>query len=227
MGSSRGSSYTPLFYLEELEASEMGKRKIQVSLVVMALGAGILSLVFGHENNANPKGKGMNTGLGDSSKLLAAYTAWKAQFESNGGVRNLTLRLGWSPAISSGTSSSAFGIVSLDLLDGKLTAEIRGMRPAAIKLRLWLIRTENYQLPPSASERLQAGTFHWDDDGAARLRADLGRDAFSAFTPRTAIVTEGDDSSEDRVLLAGTTTLFQSLYFSERKGSLGVIDDSQ
>src|SRR5215510_14606408 len=77
----------------------------------------------------------LSTGLGNVETLRASYETWAADFEKNGGERNIILPMNSSEAIAT-HQQGVYGMATLNLIDRRVSVEVRGVSPTA-ELDLW------------------------------------------------------------------------------------------
>src|ERR1044071_4043992 len=95
-------------------------------------------LIFEGEVSSNPENNSLlSTGLGSVETLEAGYKAWAANFEQNGGGRNIILPLN-SSRVTSTRQSGAYGLAKMNLVDKTVSVEVRGLSEAE-PLDFWLI----------------------------------------------------------------------------------------
>lgn len=200
------------------------KLTVFVFLMACILPLSLLSNDTASDINDASVGKG----IGDPEVLRAKYLEWESQYVKDGGDRNMVLALKWSKGLSS-NHTNAYGRAKLNLLEGKITVEIKGL-PRAKMWDIWIINNSssigNSVLPEQSDKMLYAGSFK-SEGSPAIFEADLGSEAFMTCEPELVVVTPGGKSpTEDRVLVA-TTTLFHRLYRSGQRGHFGKLDDSE
>ncbi len=157
--------------------------------------------------------------LGRSSveAFNANYKAWEAQYEKNGGDRNLVLAMGWFKGLSTG-QSRASGVARLNLIDGVVSVEINGLSNEE-GWDLWMIDSvAGSSIMPEPNDAMRhLGSLSFDGK-LAKFEANLGSDTFTSFDMDLIIVTRaGKNPTEDRTLV-GTTSLFPRLYRSAQRG---------
>jgi hypothetical protein len=157
--------------------------------------------------------------LGSAEKLAAGYQRWAIEHETNGGDRNVGLALRWSKGLSM-ESTKATGEVKLDLIDGWVVVEVRGLADTA-DWEVWLVDNQpgpgRSVLPEPGDKTLRAGTLRREGD-VDRLRAHLGPGAFQAFEVDLVVVARPGGELGHRGVLFGAPGLFQRLYTQARTG---------
>lgn len=195
--------------------------KLAALVFLMLLAIPVLLLT----GRGSPSGAEPVTGPADPQALLDQYREWEAEYERNGGDRNIVMTLGWSKGMSD-DHSKAYGLAKLDLIAGTVAAEVVGLPPEQ-GWDLWLVEDKpgpgRTVLPEQGDIMIRVGTFQRDGP-VARLKSDLGAEAFSDFRLDYAFVTpEGKRPDESR-FLAGTMSLFHDLYRSAKRGQFGVLE---
>jgi hypothetical protein len=164
------------------------------------------------------------TGLSSVETFNANYKAWEAEYEKNGGDRNIVMSVGWFKGLSTG-DSRANGIARLNLVDGVVSVDIDGLSKDE-SWDLWMIDSAAGTILPEANDtmrRLGSLTF---EGKKASFYANLGSDMFKSFDMDLIVVTKsGNTPVEDRTLV-GTTSLFPRLYRSKQRGQFGVLADA-
>lgn len=164
------------------------------------------------------------TGLSSVETFNANYKAWEAEYEKNGGDRNVVMSVGWFKGLSTG-ESRASGIARLNLVDGVVSVDIDGLSKDE-NWDLWMIDSAAGTILPEANDnmrRLGSLTF---EGKKASFYQNLGTDTFKSFDMDLLVVTKsGNTPVEDRTLV-GTTSLFPRLYRSKQRGQFGVLADA-
>jgi cytochrome c peroxidase len=199
-----------------------------LKLFVMAfLAVSALSVLF-MGGRATPQVSAHSTGAATVESLTENYNAWLAEYEKNGGDRNMTMAVGAFSGIST-EFTSAQGKASLNLVDGKVAVEVKGL-PQAGGYDVWLVDNtsgpSNGILPEEGDPMIRLGRLT-ESGGAAKLEAILAQDFFAGFELDLLVVTHaGKSPIEDRVVV-GTTTLFHRLHRSQQRGQFGVLKGAE
>jgi cytochrome c peroxidase len=169
----------------------------------------------------------LSSGLGSVETLQANYRAWAADFERQGGERNILLPLGANPGVATGQSAAA-GLVKLNLIEQTVSVEVKGLA-ATDELDFWLVDNRSGAagtlVPEPGDAMVRVGSLSVTD-GVARLDASFGSAVTADFEPDFIAITRAGKSPIEERLVTGQTTLFQKLYHSEKQGRFGVLSDS-
>jgi hypothetical protein len=188
----------------------------------------IVELVESKVSSNNPENDGLlSTGLGSVETLEAGYKAWAANFEQNGGERNIILPMN-SSRVTTSKQASGYGLAKLNLIDKRVSVEVRGF-PETEALDFWLIDNASASggtvLPEEVDALVRVGSLS-HEGGVAKLDASFGNEAPPDFEPDLIAITPAGKSPVEDRLLIGQTTLFHRLYHSEKQGRFGVLTDS-
>jgi cytochrome c peroxidase len=169
----------------------------------------------------------LSTGLGSIETLEASYRAWAVDFEKNGGERNIILPMN-SSQVKSTQQSGAYGLAKLNLIDKRVTVEVRGI-PETEELDFWLIDNKTDQghtiLPEPGDAMVRVGSLS-SADGVAKLDAGFSNQEPEGFEPDFIAITRGGKSPVEDMLLTAQTTLYHRLYHSATLGQFGKLSDS-
>ena len=169
----------------------------------------------------------LSTGLGSVETLEAGYKAWAANFEQNGGERNIILPMS-SSRVTTSKQASGYGLAKLNLIDKTVSVEVRGF-PETEALDFWLIDNASASggtvLPEEVDALVRVGSLS-HEGGVAKLDASFGHEVSPDFEPDLIAITPAGKSPVEDRLLTGQTTLFHRLYHSEKQGRFGVLPDS-
>jgi hypothetical protein len=118
----------------------------------------------------------------------------------------------------------ARGTATLNLIDGTVSVAIDGL-PKAEGWDVWLVDNGVGSVLPEAGENmLRIGSLQFEGK-AAKLKADLGKSAFSNFELDLIVITKAGMSPIENRALVGTTTLFNRLYRTKQRGDFGRLSD--
>lgn len=147
------------------------------------------------------------------SNLERFYLGWQRGYLDQGGDRRIVLPVAWTDALST-ERSRALGRVEIDLIDGTVHAEVRGLngRPAD----LWLVdnldgpgRTVR---PETGDWMLHVGPLRPD----GTVSADLTPGSFRDFEIDLAVVSAPGRTPAQSRLLVGSRPFFERLYTRTR-----------
>jgi hypothetical protein len=142
------------------------------------------------------------------------YRDWQKLYLKAGGDRDVAITLGWTEGLST-ERSTARGEVSLDMIDGALRAEVKGLSQPA---DLWLVDNQDgpgKTVQPEPGDRMVrvgrlAGGY------PAKIAARLGSEFFRGFELDLVVVSPaGRTPAENRILL-GSRPFFERLYTTTR-----------
>ncbi|GAB4261818.1 MAG: hypothetical protein Kow0065_12420 [Methylomicrobium sp.] len=211
-----GFFFALLFYLyvSELEPQPMiksNKAGLVLPITVFFLCIIAASLIhIAKRDSANV----LVLGIGNADHLAMTYQRWSLLRSKRQEETSLTIPLSVSNALF-GQPKVAKGFVKLDLLDGHLIAEARGLAKNQ-HYRLWLIG-ENRD-PDQQSQTLAIGELSFIEDRHV-LQTRLDRQALSGFHMQRVTLTETDKSARE-ALLAGVPDFLQKLYFVDKYWSI-------
>lgn len=203
----------------------MRSKKVKLVLLAFFVLFALATLIpKGEASLTSESDRLFSTGLGSVETLEANYKAWAANFDRNGGERNIVMPLVSGPGTSTG-KASAIGIATLNLIDKRVSVEVRGFSDSD-KLDFWLIDNSGGAIAPEPGDAMVRVGALSNKRGVASLDAAFGDQVSTDFDPDfIAITSAGKSPIEDR-LLTGQTTLFHKLYHSEKEGRFGVLAGS-
>jgi cytochrome c peroxidase len=168
-----------------------------------------------------------STGLGTIEALNAGYDTWEKAYEAAGGDRSLMVPVGPFKGLSR-EQVEAKGLAKLNLIDGSVSVEVRGL-PRSAGWDVWLVDNGagSSVIPDEGDTTRLVGSLTLAG-ASATINAELGSQAFADFDPDLVVVTHKGARPSEEIVLAGTTTLFHRLYRSKATaGRLGVSADAQ
>lgn len=181
-------------------------------------------LFLGGKTSSEPDPLSAGLGLSSVETFNANYQAWEAEYVKNGGDKNVVLAMGWFKGLSTG-DSKASGVANLNLVDGVVSVEIKGL-PKEEGWDLWLIDSAAGSIMPESNDAMMRLGSLKQEGKLARFDANLGSDTFQSFDMDLIIVTKaGKNPTEDRTLV-GTTSLFHRVYRSAQRGQFGILADA-
>lgn len=190
-----------------------------VLAVVLTLGISPLSLLIpsGEDSLASPPAKSpLRALIAQQSNLDLFYLGWQKSYLARGGDRNVDIPVAWTDSLST-EASNARGWVQLNLIEGTVRAEIRGLKGQPADL--WLV--DNREGPartvkPEPGDRMiHIGALRADGDAAtvsAALVPGFSRD----FELDLVVVSPHGRTPAESRLLVGTRPFFERLYTRTR-----------
>jgi cytochrome c peroxidase len=154
--------------------------------------------------------------IAQQSNLELFYLGWQKSYLAHGGDRNIEIPVAWTESLST-EPSKARGRVHLDLIDGAIRAEVRGLKGQPADL--WLV--DNQEGPgrtvqPEPGDRMiHVGRLRAHGE-TGTISADLAPGFFRDFELDLVVVsTPGRTPAESR-LLTGARPFFERLYTRTR-----------
>jgi hypothetical protein len=196
---------------------------LTLACLLIAIALPVLFLSGTATSEPDPSLAGL--GLGSLETFNANYKDWEAQYERNGGDRNMVLAMGWFKGLSTG-NSYASGSAKFNLVDGAVSVNINGLAKDE-GWDVWLVDSAPGRSIALEQDDSMMRLGSLEHKGViASLEANLGKDAFKTFNMDLIIVTKaGQNPINDRTLI-GTTSLFHRLYKSKQEGQFGVLADA-
>lgn len=152
--------------------------------------------------------------IAQSSNLALLYEAWQRKYVAGGGDHRVVVGVGRARGITDGWSP-AEGAVRLDLIAGKVTAEVAGLGGAAADL--WLVQSAPDEgIRPTPGDRLVSVGRLRLAGGVARAAASFPPGFFRTFVPDLVAVSPAGRSPVESTLLVGTRPLFERVYTQAR-----------
>ena len=196
-----------------------------LTLACLLIAVALPVLFLSGRASSEPDSSLAGLGHGSLETFDANYKDWEAQYEKNGGDKNMFLAMGWFKGLSTG-NSYASGSARFNLVEGIVSVNINGLSKDE-GWDVWMVDSapgRSIGLEPDDS-MLKLGSLEHKGK-IASLEANLGKDAFKTFNMDLIIVTKaGKNPIEDRTLI-GTTSLFHRLYKSKKEGQFGVLADA-
>ncbi|HEV2845836.1 MAG TPA: hypothetical protein VG477_13370, partial [Thermoanaerobaculia bacterium] len=153
--------------------------------------------------------------LAEQSTLEGFYRDWQKSYEAIGGDRNVLVTVGWTEGLST-EHSAARGEVELDLLAGRVRAEVQGLDEPA---DLWLVDNQDgpgRTVQPERGDRmirvgrLAGGPY-------ATVTARLGHELFRDFELDLIAVSRAGRTPAESSILLGSRSYFERLYSAPRQ----------
>lgn len=195
---------------------------LTLTFLLIACAVPVLLLSGNASSESDPSLAGL--GYGSVETFNANYKEWEAQYEKNGGDKNMVLAMGWFKGLSTG-HTYASGLAKFNLADGNVTLAINGLSKDEA-WDVWMVDSAAGSIGLESDDNMmRIGSLTHEKD-VATLAASLGKDAFTKFNMDLVIVTKaGKTPIEDRTII-GTTSLFHRMYRSKQQGQFGVLADA-
>ena len=158
-------------------------------------------------------------GHGRVENLESAYQRWQQVYEKHGGDHQLIINLTYTKAYSS-EFTSAKGQLRLDLKQGHLYANVKGLQPA--RYTLWLLASPSQS---GAGKGIALGEMQVNGN-EAKLEAALSQAQLAGFSIHQAAIATTGSNPRQAGLLFGTPGLFQRYYHTQRLGMLAHLDNA-
>src|SRR5262245_3772781 len=153
-----------------------------------------------------------NTGMADPDALINAFDRYVTGLTASGGGRFLSIPVGSLRGLTS-ESFNAGGTVRIDLSDGSVVSQIRGL-PSVDSFDLWLIDNRSgigqTTFAESQDVLLKVGTYSWAS-GQHSLSVTVGSPLISGFFADRAFVVRSSQSPLNSFVLTGSSTTFDRL----------------
>jgi cytochrome c peroxidase len=150
------------------------------------------------------------------SNLELFYLGWQKGYLAGGGDRRVDISVAWTPSLST-EPNQARGRVYLDLIDGAVRAEVRGLDGRAADL--WLVDNQEGPgmtvLPQPGDRMVRIGSLRTHGD-AAVLSASLAPGSLRDFELDLVVVSPPGRTPAESRLLVGTRPYFERLYTRTR-----------
>jgi hypothetical protein len=195
------------------------KSLLTVLGLVLALVPILLSMtVSGSEDNlsAPASQSPLRALIAQQSNLELFYLRWQKSYLARGGDRNVEIPVAWTESLST-EPSKARGWVHLDLIDGVVHAEVRGLKGQPADL--WLV--DNREGPgrtvqPEPGDRMIHLGRLQTQGGAGAVSANLVAGSFRDFELDLVVVSRPGRTPVESRLLVGTRPFFERLYTRTR-----------
>lgn len=151
--------------------------------------------------------------VASQSNLERFYAGWQRGYLARGGDRNISIPVSWTEVLAT-ERSKARGRVEIDLIDGTVRAEVRGLDGRTADL--WLV--DNLDGPgrtvrPEPGDRMiHVGPLRPD----GTVSADLTGASFRGFEIDLAVVSARGRTPAESRLLVGSRPFFERLYTRTR-----------
>jgi cytochrome c peroxidase len=201
----------------------MKARLVKLITIAALMGCALFAYLSSYDVSSASSNEISGAGFATVENLEASYAEWEAQYEKTGGDRNWALPMGWFKGLST-EHHNAGGIATLNLIDGLVSVEVKGL-PKGDGWDVWLVDNGAGSVLPEAGENmLRIGSLQHDGK-VAKLKADLGKNAFANFELDLIVVTKAGMTPIENRMLVGTTTLFNRLYRAKQRGNITQLSD--
>lgn len=192
-------------------------------MTLVVVGSALLLYPQLQQSNASAP---LVTGHGDVASLKSAFAAWRGNYETKGGSPEvLRLTLGHSVGLSTEMTEGR-GKFALNLLDGKVSFQSKGLKDG--EYFLWLIndgkQPGNTVKPEHGDRFLQVGTFKVTN-GAGELETQLKGADLVGFSLDSVVVTAAGKQPTENLLITGGPDLLQKLYYANQPWAIAELGD--
>jgi mono/diheme cytochrome c family protein len=151
----------------------------------------------------------------EQSTLEQFYRDWQKTYLAAGGDRNVVVSLGWTKGLSTEYSGGR-GLVDLDMIEGRVRAEVQGLD--GLPADLWLVDNQDgpgRTVQPEPGDRMiRIGRLTGDERG--RIAARLGPEFFRDFELDLVVVSRSGRTPAESSVLLGGRPYFERLYTTTR-----------
>lgn len=152
--------------------------------------------------------------IGNASTLVSAYDRWKTLKTSQGKEHSLSLPLTYVKGLSA-EYSQATGRAKLDLVGGVIDIKVSGLSKND-SFDVWLVDKQSNNEQIIRKTKIHIGQLTQNESNA-ELQATLDANDLAGFELNHIVVTYAGQAPEKEGLLFGSPTLFQRLYYNERR----------
>lgn len=165
----------------------------------------------------NTQDKTVSLGAGDVENLNKVYQNWQKNFTNNNS-ESLQIRLAYSKFLAS-RDIGANGWFELNVLDGKISADIKGLESDK-NYTLWLVDASPNRLS-SQEKTIKLGQVKTNKIGNGVFNSQLHRDPeLLDFAVDWVVLSESDKNPHELSVLAGAPSFLQRYYYSQQIWSL-------
>src|SRR5262245_58566290 len=166
----------------------MKARLVKLITIAALMGGALFAYLSSYEVSSASSTEISGAGFGTVENLEASYKEWEADYEKGGGDRSWVLPLGWFKGLST-EYHYAGGIATLNLIDGVVTVEVKGLSKET-GWDVWLVDNGvGSVLPETGENMLRIGSLQHEGK-VAKLKAELGASAFANFELDLLVVTK-------------------------------------
>ena len=152
--------------------------------------------------------------IGNTNTLVSAYERWKTQKVAQGKENYLSLPLTYVKGHSK-SYTQAKGRSRLDLVKGVLDVKISGL-PKNDSFDIWLIDKHQNSRGISSGSKINIGQLA-QNESSAEMLVTLDASILAGFKLNRIVVTHSGKTPENGSVLTGSPTLFQRLFYNERR----------
>lgn len=152
--------------------------------------------------------------IGNSDTFISAYDRWKHHKISQGRAHSLSLPLTYVKGLST-EYSPATGRAKLDLIGGMIEVKVSGLSKNDT-FDVWLVDRQIKKANAPLKTKIKIGQLT-QNEAAAVLQTTLDANELAGFELNRIVVTSAGQLPEKDGLLFGSPTLFQRLYYNERR----------
>ena len=162
--------------------------------------------------------------IGNEATLLRGYNNWKARNAQYGKEREVVLSLHYIKGLST-EFTQAQGTATLNLSNGSLAVEVAGL-PSDSAHDVWLMNTRSTTaknpIAGSTNGMLRLGELQ-SQEAKAVLQTQLNAQHLQGFELDRVVITPSSENPRETILLSGTPSLFQRLYYQEQRGQFSAL----
>ena len=152
--------------------------------------------------------------IGNTSTLISAYDRWKAQKIKWSNIQTLNLPLTVNKAHAK-EAILATGLATIDLQSGILDIKTSGLKKQDT-FDVWLIDNESKSDNSKQKNQVYLGQLQ-QQKGSSELQVSLNRSDLIGFKLSHLVISRTGQNPAQQSLMAGSPTLFQKLFYSERR----------
>ncbi len=198
-------------------------------VIAAAVFVGLMPLYW--QNTANPT-PGSPT-IGNVTALHQAYNKWKVKQVQYGEDGHLFLPLHYVKGLST-EFTQAKGKASFDLIKGTISVEVAGL-PEDQSHDIWLIDnrqdSDDHKTSVSGDGMIHVGALRQTSgqaqEGKAVLQTQLNAQDLWGFELDRLVITRSHEHPQQAIVLTGSPSLFQRLYFNEQRGHVILAKNGQ
>jgi cytochrome c peroxidase len=199
-----------------------------IILVFLSVAVSFWQLPSGSKFSSKDKAKPV---IGNAKTLLVAYERWKAMAKQGGADHEFVLPLRYSKALSA-EFTKAHGQAKVDLIKGLVTIEVSELSDKEA-FDVWLVHSSQapgHSIKPESGDMMVRIGSLKHEGSTTRLETRLNREALKGFKLDLVVIARTGKAPREAGILFGSPSLFQRLYYSEKRGQfaeLGYNDTSR